>query len=219
METIYILFLYVHIISGFAALLAGLLNLLRKKGDAWHLKAGRLFVYAMLIAGFSSLFLSVYIKSFFLFITGVFSIYLVGTGQRYLYLKRLNKGQKPKTVDWLLTLSMLVAGLFFAGLGIGMLMGKSLMGLTHLTFGFIGLTAVYADFQSYKGKDEEPAYWLLAHLQRMTGAFIAALTAFLVVNAHQSPVALPAVVYWLLPTAILVPLIFYWSAKYRSRSE
>lgn len=217
METIYQLFLNIHIISGSAALIAGLLNLLRKKGDAWHIKAGKFFVYAMLFTGFSSLLLSVYISSFFLFITGVFSIYLVGTGQRYLYLRQLNKGQKPKAVDWMLTLSMLVAGLFFAGLGIGMLLGKNMMGLTHLTFGFIGLTAVYADFRSYKGKEEAPAFWLLAHLQRMTGAYIAALTAFLVVNAHQIPIALPAVVYWLLPTAILVPLIFYWSAKYRAK--
>ncbi len=217
MDTTYTLILYIHIASGLAGLLSGLLNLLRKKGDTIHKKAGILFVYAMLSAGFSSLILSVYISSFFLFITGVFTIYLIGTGRRYLYLRMLHKGQKPKTIDWLLTISMLITGLFFAGMGIGRLIGKDMMGLTLLVFGFIGLMGVYADYRSYTGREEEPNFWLLAHLQRMIGAFIAALTAFLVVNAHYIPLALPGVVYWLLPTAVLVPLIFYWSGKYRAK--
>jgi hypothetical protein len=58
-------------------------------------------------------------------------------------------------------------------------------------------------------------YWLLAHLQRMTGGYIAATTAFLVVNAQYSPVVLPSVVVWLLPTVILTPLTIAFSKKYK----
>lgn len=79
------------------------------------------------------------------------------------------------------------------------------------------LMGVYVDYRSYTGREEEPNFWLLAHLQRMIGAFMAALTAFLVVTANQIPLALPGVIYWLLPTAVLVPLIFYGSGKYRAK--
>jgi uncharacterized membrane protein YbaN (DUF454 family) len=48
----------------------------------------------------------------------------------------------------------------------------------------------------------------------MTGGFIAALTAFLVVNAKYFPEQIPGFVYWLLPTIIFTPLIITWSSKY-----
>jgi hypothetical protein len=43
----------------------------------------------------------------------------------------------------------------------------------------------------------------------MIAGYIAALTAFLVVNNTY----LPSIVAWLLPTVIFTPLIFYWSKK------
>jgi type IV secretory pathway component VirB8 len=44
----------------------------------------------------------------------------------------------------------------------------------------------------------------------MIGAYIASITAFLVVNNT----ILPGVVAWLLPTAVLVPVLIKWSRKY-----
>jgi len=82
-----------------------------------------------------------------------------------------------------------------------------------VTFGLLGLLFVRQDFQNYRGKAKAKNYWLLAHLQRMTGAFIAALTAFLVVNAQHLPNQIPGFIYWLLPTLIFTPLIISWSRK------
>ena len=73
------------------------------------------------------------------------------------------------------------------------------------------------DFSNYRGQVKEKNYWLLMHLQRMTGAYIASATAFLVVNAKYIPFELPAFVFWLLPTAVLTPLIVSWSKKYSKK--
>ena len=48
----------------------------------------------------------------------------------------------------------------------------------------------------------------------MTGAFIAALTAFLVVNANYLPEQSPEILYWLLPTIVFTPLIIIWRRKF-----
>jgi hypothetical protein len=65
------------------------------------------------------------------------------------------------------------------------------------------------DLKIYSGKIKFENYWLLIHIQRMIAGYIAALTAFLVVNNTY----LPSIVAWLLPTVIFTPLIFYWSKK------
>ncbi len=168
----------------------------------------------MLTAGFSSLVLSIMHPNYFLFMVGVFTIYLVGTGYRYIYLKLLGSDQRPAIIDRTISVCMLLAGLLFIGLGINNLIALNNFGIVFIVFGILGLRFVKSDFDNYKGKLKAKNYWLLAHLQRMTGAYIASATAFLVVNAKYSPVDLPAAVVWLLPTVILTPLIISWSKKY-----
>lgn len=53
----------------------------------------------------------------------------------------------------------------------------------------------------------------------MLGGCIASITASLVINAsHITPhVPLPGWVFWILPAAIGVPLLYIWQAVYRKR--
>jgi hypothetical protein len=169
----------------------------------------------MLTAGLSSLVLSILHPNYFLFIVGVFTVYMVGTGNRYLYLKMLGHDQRPATLDWVITISMVLAGLLFIVFGISHLLDENNFGIVLIVFGVLGLRFAKTDVDNYKGSVKTKNYWLLVHLQRMTGAYIAAITAFLVVNANYSPVALPSVVFWLLPTVILTPLIIAWTKKYK----
>lgn len=214
MNTTFNIFLAVHIIGGAVGLLAGLLNVIGKKGDKKHRLIGRVFFYSMSIAGASSLVISVLNPNLFLFMIGVFTLYMVLTGYRYIYLKMLNKGQKPALDDWVITYAMLGTGIVMIGFGAFSLFGSNLFGLVYLTFGFFGLLFVRGDFINYRGNSEKRKYWLLAHLQRMMGAYIAALTAFLVVNASWLPDQIPGILYWLLPTMVFTPLIIIWSRKY-----
>jgi uncharacterized membrane protein len=215
MESITTPLLILHIIGGAIGLICGTINLIRRKGDKLHRLSGKIFVNAMLLAGFSAIVLSILNPNYFLTIVGVFTIYMVGTGYRYIRLRLEQVDNDPKALDWVLTYGMALAGLLFLVLGIKALIGGDTFGIVYIVFGSISLLFVRADLVNYRGKAREKNYWLLAHLQRMTGGYIAALTAFLVVNINSFPSAIPGIVYWLLPTAILTPLIIQWSRRYR----
>lgn len=206
--------LILHIIAGSIGLISGTINLLRRKGDSLHRKIGILFTWAMVTAGISATILSILRPNYFLTIVGIFTLYMVGTGKRYIQQRLRQVDNDPETLDWILTWGMAATSVIFIALGMLQLLKGVTFGIVYLVFGSIGILFVRTDIKNYRGKATERNYWLLAHLQRMTGAYIAALTAFLVVNADKLPSFVPGTVYWLLPTAILTPLIIRWSRQY-----
>jgi len=211
METIFTILLIIHIIAGSIGLLTGTINIIKKKGDKAHKNVGKFFFYSMLINGFAGLIMSLIHRNDFLLIVAVFSIYMVATGQRFLSLKQLNKEQKPKTIDWILTYTMLVFAFLFITYGSYLLINKVNFGIVLLVFGVVSCLMAIKDIKVYKGNIKEKNYWLLLHIQRMVGSYIAALTAFIVVNNHF----MPGIVGWLLPTVIFTPLIVKWTKQYR----
>jgi uncharacterized membrane protein len=219
MDILFKIFLMLHIAGGTIGLLTGTINLFRIKGDRFHRRIGIVFMYSMLTAGFSSLVLSAIHPNYFLFMIGVFTLYMISTGKRYINLRLSDGTQKASRVDWGITVMMLAAALLFISIGIKFIVKQNFFGTVFIVFGSLGLSMVKRDFANYNGRSRAKNYWLLAHLQRMTGAYIASLTAFLVVNAKYFPDYLPAVFFWLLPTAILVPLIIRWSRKYEVRKK
>ncbi len=200
-----------HVISGGIGLVTGTINIARKKGDKTHRLVGRLFFYGMLLSSLSALVMAVMHYKYFLFIVGIFTFYMTCMGQRYLSLKELQKGQKPKWFDWGLIMLMTLFGLCFLVYGINLLINSNSFGVVLVVFGVLSLLFVKKDVSVLRGNVKEKNYWLLLHLQRMLGAYIAAATAFLVVNNT----VLPGVIAWLLPTVVIVPFIVKWSRKYR----
>ena len=219
MENVFKIFLVLHIAGGTLGLITGTINLIRRKGDRIHKRTGKVFMYSMLTAGFSSLVLSILHPNYFLFMIGIFTLYMIATGKRYINMKLSGGTQKATRVDWGITIVMLAAAVLFIGLGIKILTKPNFFGTVFIVFGTLGLLFVKLDFVNYQGRSRAKNYWLLAHLQRMTGAYIASLTAFLVVNAKYFPEYMPAALFWLLPTAILVPFIIRWSRKYEVRKK
>lgn len=214
MDIVFKVFLTIHIIGGTTGLLAGIGNMVAKKGNSRHKLIGRIFSVSMLMAGLSSLVLSVLHPSEFMFMVGVFTVYMVGTGNRYLRLNTRHCNQNPKLIDWILTTVMLLAGILLIALGTRSLVKSNFFGLVLLTFGCLGLLFVRNDFRNYRGKSSILNYGISEHLQRMTGAFIASSTAFIIVNTKYLPEFIPLILYWLLPTVILTPLIIKWARKY-----
>ena len=206
MELTFKVFLFIHIISGTIGLLSGTLNMINKKGNKLHKQIGLFFFYGMLINGISALVVACIHFNIFLFIVGVFSIYMVSTAQRFLFLRGIPTGQKPKNGDWIVTYSMLLFGLFFMIYGGALVAFSKNFGIVLLVFGIISLLMVKQDIAIYRGNIKNTNYWLLIHISRMVGAYIAAITAFLVVNNT----ILPGLVVWLAPGVLLTPLIFYW---------
>ena len=209
MSIFYQILLFLHIIAGSLSLLTGTLNMILPKGGKIHQKIGRIFVTGMMLTGGSALFMAQIKPNPFLFIIGVFTIYLVGTADRYI---KLNKN-KPLLIDWVYTLGMFVFGSIFIIWGVISLTKSEEMSAVLLIFGSIGLYSVHQDFKNYKGEAKHRNYRLLTHIGRMVGGFTATVTAVLVVNASYIPITIPDVVYWLTPTLIFTPLSIYWIKK------
>ncbi len=199
--------LALHILGGSIGLISGTIVLILKKEDKIHKKIGSIFFWGMNLAGLCSFVLAVIHPNRFLFIVGIFTLYMNLTARIYLKFKRV--GSEINFIDSILTIGMLVAATFFVIDGVRTVTEDS-FGWVLLSFAFISLRFVIADYMFFKGKSKFANQWLLSHLQRMIGTYIASITAFLVVNIDFKP----AFVIWLAPTVILVPLIIYWSRKY-----
>ena len=207
MASLFQTLLIIHIICGTTGLLLGSYILFAKKGDTLHKKTGIVFFYAMVINALVSLVLANIHPNVFLFIVGIFSLYMLFTGKRYLQKKSIADVQRS---DRRILGLMLLFGIGFIGLGIFYIVKGSNFGFVPIVFGFISLLFVRQDYKNFKGLSTVKNFWLITHLQRMIGAYIAAVTAFLVVNNTL----LPSIFAWLLPTAVLTPLIIRWSRKY-----
>ncbi len=190
--------LILHILFGFTGLLLGTVVLIRKKGDQIHKKIGFIFTVAMVCTGLCAFYLSYIHPNLFLFIVGVFTIYLAISGYRIIRLKKAHLGQKPKLGDALLTIAMLICSALFYYIGIRYLLHKQVFGFVFLLFGIVSLRLCYIDYKAYVGKVTDALYGLKNHIGRMTGAYIAAFTAFIVVNNTF----LPDIVAWSLPGII-----------------
>ena len=209
MQQSFKILLVIHILFGCIGLFTGTINIIRKKGTKTHLLLGKFFLYAMLINAVAGFIMAIMHTIPFLLIIAVFSFYMVSTGHRILSLKNLLSQQKPKYIDYFLSYLMLLFGISFMGYGSYILYHQNNFGVVLLTFGIISLLMVRTDFKIYAGSTKYLNYWLLIHLQRMIGAYIAAVTAFLVTNDYFNL----GVILWLLPTIVLVPLIFKWSKQ------
>lgn len=190
--------LVAHIISGSVGLLLGTIILLRKKGDTIHKLTGKIFTLAMVLTGLCAFYLSYVHPNLFLFIVGVFTIYLSISSVRMIRLKKAHLGQKPQLFDTVLSSVMLLCSLIFFYIAIKYLMAKEVFGLVFALFGTVSLRLCYSDYTAYTGKITDKLFGLKNHIGRMTGAYIAAFTAFLVVNNTF----LPPVLAWSLPGII-----------------
>ena len=78
MEKIYDILLGIHVAAGFTGLVSAMLNMAMKKGGKTHRVVGKFFVAGMMISSFVALMMAGIKPNYFLFVVGVFTIYLVG---------------------------------------------------------------------------------------------------------------------------------------------
>ena len=184
-----------HILSGFISLLVGTIVLIRKKGDVIHKKLGKVFTFAMVSTGLCAFYLSCTHPNLFLFIVGIFTIYLSISGYRMIHLKKAHLGQKPQIGDAFLTILMLISSTTFFYIGFKYVLSKQIFGIIYFLFGSVSMLLCYVDYKAHAGKVTDTLYGLKNHIGRMTGAYISAFTAFIVVNNTF----LPNVLAWSLP--------------------
>jgi uncharacterized membrane protein len=194
---------YIHVIFGAVALLTGSISLVAQKGGFIHRKSGLVFVLTMLISAAVSMAVAVQPThtSPFLLSVGVLSIYFVTSG--YLAL-RYKKKYVNLLADKCLALAMLVIGIA--------MMSNSFyldsLNIVMLVFGALGTVFAVKDFMHFSKHEELQKHWLTLHLGKITGGYISAFTAFVVVNQY-----IPGIVGWILPGLIGGVFIGIWINK------
>ena len=82
-------------------------------------------------------------------------------------------------------------------------------------FSVIGLVIGGGQLAYWLRRPRSPMHWWFEHMTSMLGAFIAATTAFLVVNAQRWGLDTFSVLVWLAPSIVGVPVIAIWTTYYR----
>lgn len=204
MEKTIQLLIYVHAAFGGIALLAGTISMLAKKGATIHKKAGLIFFYAMMLSGIIAMVVAVLPRheNPFLFAVGIFSLYFVLTGKRALNFKRKNHNLK---VDIAISIMMLLTGIFMIALPIII---TKMIHTVLFVFGCVGIFFSIKDLLLYRNSKRLQKEWLQLHLNKMIGGYVAAFTAFVVVNNF-----FPGVSGWFIPGIIGGFIAAYWSKK------
>ncbi|TRZ44341.1 DUF2306 domain-containing protein [Robertkochia solimangrovi] len=204
MENIITTLIYIHAGFGGIALFAGLISLIVKKGNTIHKRSGLVFFYAMLCSGLIALIVSCLPghESPFLFAIGIFSLYFVLSGYRALRFKKPNINL---TLDTWISRMMILTGILMIVLP---MVNSGKLNIVLSVFGAFGIYFAIRDLRLYKDPKKVRKSWLKIHLGKMIGGYIAATTAFVVVNGF-----FPGISGWFIPSVIGGIYIVYWMRK------
>ena len=217
--TLFTVLIILHIAGGTVGLITGTLAAAVIKGKKVHLAAGKVFFYAMLTTSVSALVISNLPghNSILLFAVGGFTLYMIMSGYRAVWLKR-NYGKTIQSftwVDYAIGLFALTFGVLLLILSINSIRGGSFFGIVPGVFGIICLGYALLDYNLLFNKVSVKQVWLSNHISRMMGAMIASYTAFLVVNVHISM----QWILWVAPTVVGAVLIARFTKKYVPRKS
>jgi uncharacterized membrane protein len=211
--------LFVHIAAGSVALASMWVPMLARKGGILHRRAGWVFVAAMAIVATSAVILAggrLYLdprpeaKS-----AGVFLLYIalltstaVSSGVRVLRAKHRTTAQR----NWW-------------DLGLPALLSTSSLGIAAFAlvtrqplfaaFSLVGIINGVSNLRYWLRRPSSPMHWWFAHMNGMLGGCIAAVTAFVVVNAGN--LGLPQLVAWLTPSVVGSVGTAIWTRYYQRR--
>jgi len=209
-EHIISLLIYIHAAFGGIALLVGLVALVAKKGSPAHKKAGKVFFYTMLTSAIMALVISVLPnhESSFLFGVGIFSSYFILSGYRALRFKQKNPNL---TIDRVISGIMLISGIAMA---LYFPIFHKKFNIVLAVFGCLGIYGSIRDLRLFANPKKLQQNWLKLHLGQMTGGYIAATTAFIVVNNF-----FPSFYGWFIPGIIGSFYIAYWVRKLEKKAS
>ena len=212
MEQLAKVLIYIHAFFGGLGLLTGITSIIVKKGGKIHRKCGIIFSYSMGISALLSLIIARIPnhENLFLFLIGVFTIYLVLAGNRALTLNHKTK-MSANWIDKGISGAMLFTSIVMLIIGGNLMIKHANNSILFLFFGAFGLFMAQRDFHTFKVFRKEKNAWLVSHLGRMIAALIASVTAFIVAGLH-----IGTLWAWISPTILGTAYIIYWSRKIKT---
>ena len=205
MELIIKIVIYTHAFFGSLGLLAGFASVIFTKGSSKHKLAGKMFSYCMILSSSLSLPICWLPKheNPFLFLIGIFTIYLVLSGNRILLFQ---KRAYATFIDKLISGTLLVGSIIMIAFGAYYIYQMQYGGILYLIFGPLALLMSVRDLRFFRNLDKSKI--IKFHIGKMTGAFGASITAFLVAG-----VRLNGLIYWIVPSIIMAVYMVYWFKK------
>ena len=197
--------LSIHILAGSVALVSAALALSTEKGKKFHVLIGKAYFWSMVIIFLTAIPMSIITGNVFLFLVAIFSFYLAFSGMRF----AKNRTGVPTRVDLIAVNFILLSGIGMWILAIIFFIDNDSRFITLTVFGFLALFLGYGDFQTFKDQTAIDKQRIAKHLTNKMGSAIAVVTAVLVVN----PPSNPEWVWWILPTVLITPIIFWWNKK------
>lgn len=213
MEPTIKILIYIHAFFGGIGLITGIGSILVKKGGLLHKKMGKLFSIGMI----TSSLISIPIcwmpnhQNIFLFLIGLFTLYLVISGNRALNFKRKIKAD---FLDKFISGSMLFFSVIMISIGIYCQLNSIENGILFTFFGGFGLYMTVKDFMFFKNLSESNKNWLSQHIGKMIGALIASITAFIVAG-----IGLGNSIAWMTPSIMGTIYIIYWNRKITPKTD
>jgi uncharacterized membrane protein len=205
---------WTHILAGFMAFFIAPVPLLTAKGGKTHRRWGKVYFWAMAVVAATAMVLALWRPVLFLAFISVFSFYVAFRGYRVLSRKNPSQGRGPGALDWTAAVSALLGGI--ALIVFGTVRPNSVwaqLGAVPIVFGVLSVVLSANDIRTFIHPPADKRFWWYAHMGGMIGSYIAAVSAFSVVNLHF----LPTAIRWLWPSALGVPGIFIWIGHYKRK--
>jgi hypothetical protein len=223
MATVYKVFLTLHILGGFTALISGLVPMFAHKGGKAHNFWGTIYYYGMLLAFATTLvmFGMKYdeVRMQFLSSIGVFSFYHTFSGVRILKMKK-SAATQATLLDHIAAWAILVVGMVMLGYAIvTYLQHNYSLSILFGIFGGATTSIGYHDILLFAGKkDVHKTHWFFHHLTRMMGSYAATLTAFCVnVVSRHLPDGLVQLLVWFVPGMAIGAIITLMTRHYKKK--
>jgi hypothetical protein len=196
---------WLHAGAGTLVLIIGILQIVLKKGGRLHRQAGKIYLASWFILVPTGAYLGSLIITFF----GIFGLYMAFTGSRMARFRNF----PDRVIDKIFYVS---GGLVSFPLLL-LIRGERVFSIVSLVFGTLFFSLVFKDLKAafFKKDDfnKEKMNWFYTHLGRMYISFIAATTAFLVIqNLFPHPL-----LNWLSPTVAGFILISLSLKHYRRK--
>ena len=175
----------------------------QRKVKKLHVLSGKTYFWSMVVIFSTAIPMSIISRNIFLSLIAIFSFYLAFAGMRF---ARNRKGVAAP-FDWIAFCLMISSGVGMWILAAIYFLNSNTQYIVLLVFGFLAIVLGYADIRSYKNESASGKEGISRHLTNIMGGTIAVLTAVLVVN----PPFKPEWVWWVFPTMLITPVIFWWN--------
>lgn len=200
-----------HVFFGTLALIAAPAALFVGKGGRWHRRFGYAYILTMAIVLFSAGFLWQEKGHVFLLPLAAVSGYLIFNAIRVIV-----RNRRPARDVFEDNVDILAAGIAVAAaLGIAYLAATAdnelMLSIRPALIGIAAIAIAFASNDVLGLTAPRHRYgWLLSHFAAMIGSYVSAVTAFVVINAHD----VPMMVRWIVPSAAGASVIIAYTLRY-----